>query len=247
MRGAELHAGVDRLRLEAGALHEDDGAEEKGNSSRLTTKPAMSGTSTASLSSATQSAAARSRVLADVASGNASSTRRIFATGLKTCSPTKSSGRPEASASSETDSDDVVVKESRAARRPVELGEQRALQRGVLADRLDDERRVGERLEVADDADPSGSYSSPKRSHVLAICLRARSADASERAHRIGSPIRAAHTASPVAMAPLPAIPTCSSMTRPLTLIDWSVGTLSPDPDRRLRHERMRNRRRKRA
>ena len=80
-----------------------------GNSSRLTTKPARSGTSTASLSSAAHSAAARSRVAADACSGYASSTSFIFATGLKTCSPTNCSARPDACASSATDSDEVVV------------------------------------------------------------------------------------------------------------------------------------------
>ena len=43
------------------------------------------------------------------AAGNASSTRSIFGTGLNTCRPTKRSGRPDASASSAIDSDEVVV------------------------------------------------------------------------------------------------------------------------------------------
>src|SRR5688500_3011422 len=63
------------------------------------------------------------------------------------------------------------------------------------------------------------------RSQDLAICLRARAADASERAHNSGSPIRAPQTARPVAIAPLPAIPSCSS-TRLSPLIDWSIGTV---------------------
>ena len=52
------------------------------------------------------------RVGAAAASGNDSSTSAIFSTGLNTCSAAKRSGRPLASASSATDSDDVVVPSS---------------------------------------------------------------------------------------------------------------------------------------
>ena len=139
----------------------------------------MSGTSTASLSSATQSAAARARVVSDACSGKASSTSLIFATGLKTCSPTNSSGRPDASASS----DDRQRRGRRAEDRvrpgdPVELREQVALQRRVLAHRLDEERRLGERVEVGDDLHALGVIARPR-------VARRSSRSASARAPRI--------------------------------------------------------------
>ena len=61
----------------------------------------------------------------------------------------------------------------------------------------------------------AGSKSSPKRSQAFAIAFVARCADASERAHRTCPLVRVAHAARPVAMAPLPAIPSFSSIAAP--------------------------------
>ena len=80
-----------------------------GNSSRLTTKPGMSGTSTGVFSKSSHSASVRARVSALAPAGKTSSISCILVTGLNTCSPRKRSGRPLASARRCTDSDEVVV------------------------------------------------------------------------------------------------------------------------------------------
>ena len=73
---------------------------------------ALLGTTTSSLPVCTladASACARMRVSGSACGGNASSMSSIRATGLNTWKPTKRSGRPLASASSQTGSDEVVV------------------------------------------------------------------------------------------------------------------------------------------
>jgi hypothetical protein len=75
----------------------------------FTTKPAASGTSTAVLSSCSQSSCSRRFVSSLAPSGNDSSTSFILSTGLNTCSAPKRSGRPLASASAATESEEVVV------------------------------------------------------------------------------------------------------------------------------------------
>ena len=62
----------------------------------------------------------------------------------------------------------------------------------------------------------AASKSSPSRSQAFAIAFVARSADASERAHSRCPAVFVAQAASPVAIAPLPAIPSFSPTRSPL-------------------------------
>ena len=131
-----------------------------GNSNRLTTKPGMSGTSTGVLPIATHSWWVRARVSGLASSGNTTSTSAIRGTGLKTCSPAKRSGWPLACASSAIDSDEVVVASTapvpRVARELAEIGQDRGFAAMVLDDRLHQEARGVELVEVGRDLDPAG-------------------------------------------------------------------------------------------
>ena len=145
------HAVVDRLAARGRVSSSSATASKRnGNSRRLTTKPGVSGTSTAVLPSAAQSARARSRVSSSAAGGKTSSTRSIFGTGLKTCRPTKRSGRPgRLRRASATDSARGRRGQDRAVRRGARRARAAARPwRRLLGDRLDDEGGVAQRLEV---------------------------------------------------------------------------------------------------
>src|SRR3954452_23513985 len=131
-------------------------SNRNGHRSRLTTKPAQSGTSTARLPSIAATACARSRVAGAASAGNASSTSSIRATGLKTWKPTKRSGRAldPATAGGAARLGERVDRERRRGRAEhgavvetrLEPGEQLELCVERLRDRLDDERAVLEPL-----------------------------------------------------------------------------------------------------
>ena len=148
--GAEAHAGVDRLGSRPVSSISRTALNRYGNRSRLTTKPGVRDLDRLLAQRHAQRARAR-RV--------SSSPRReheldevIFGTGLNTCRPAKRSGRPLASASSSTDSDDVV--EARIARRAArpQVAPAARLRVGVLDDRLDDEVASASASGVAPDA-----------------------------------------------------------------------------------------------
>ena len=195
-----------------------------GKSRRLTTKPGRSGTSTGVLSNASQSARALARVASVASSGKASSTSSIFGTGWKTCSPTKRSDAPEARASRSIDNDDVVLASSASwsATRP----------RSARTTALTTSSSLTASITIV--ASPSASMSvstrtccgstSPLSLPQMASTLpRARCAELSERAQSTTSPwlCRAAATARPQAIAPLPAMPS-SFLHAPLT--HWLTG-----------------------
>ena len=183
-----------------------------GNSSRLTTKPGMSGTSTGVLPIATQSARERARVSSLASCGNTSSTSSIRGTGLNTCRPAKRSGRartrPRARGSRATRSWWRSPRPRRPCRRAAvskarswRSGPRRPPRRGSVA--------CSNASRSVTILTRSGSGLSGILPHVFATAARARSAERSERAHNITSPLRAATAASPVAMVPAPAIPKC--------------------------------------
>ena len=112
--------------------------------------------------------------------GKASSISFIRGTGLKTCRPTKRSGWPLARASSVTDSEEVVWRvPPRGSAWPARLGEHRRLAAVVLDDRLDEERGVGQGVEVGRRPAPARGRSALRRasSSVFATVARARSAE----------------------------------------------------------------------
>jgi hypothetical protein len=170
--------------------------KSSGKSSRLTTKPGVSGTSTAVLPSRSQSASLRTRVSSLATAGKTSSTSGIRSTGLKTWIPANRSGRPLAAASSSIDRDDVVVP------------------RIVLPFTSPASRPSTSRFTAASSTTASTTYVQRASSSTLVVTVtpspssaRASAAASSRRAHRTTAPCSAATRANPLAMAPLPAMP----------------------------------------
>ena len=178
-------------------------SNRNGNSSRFTTKPGVSGTSTAVLPSVAHSARARSRVSSGgLGRERGDSISSIFGTGLKTCRPTKRSGWPLAPARTLTGSDEVVVARMASSARCASSARQiSALASGsstmASTTNVASSSTAGSRLTMT-----LPLTFAPRRSQMLWTLDFALSHEPSERANTVTWPCVAATAASPHAMAP---------------------------------------------
>src|SRR6476469_4986619 len=179
-------------------------SKRSGKSSRLTTKPARSGTSTAVLPSAAHQASAVSREPA-APSGKQTSTSFIRGTGLNTCRP-KSLLMPAASAIAAMLSEDVVVARSELGQASATVASSSPLgaSSSTIASTITSQstRSLGSVVTRRRDGSAPSILA-----QAATTFSSARQAEASLRASRITSAVVVATAARPVAMAPLPAIP----------------------------------------